>query len=206
MDDRTAYKLFIRDITDRTLNKTEERLSYIELNGVTVSTVRVMGVVVSRYDTEGYTILSLDDSTETISVRAFGEDKNIVSAVLVGDTVDVVGTLREYEEETYIVPRSVWRVEDPNWEVVRKLELLIRAKKSGLGFTEEEVLDQEVEEPELKSIVLSLIEKLDTGSGADYNALLKDSGIEGSQVDETLNDLLKDGEIYEPKIGKFKKV
>ncbi|MFQ5800690.1 MAG: OB-fold nucleic acid binding domain-containing protein [Candidatus Hydrothermarchaeales archaeon] len=207
MDDRTGYKLFIRDITDRPLNSEEGRRPYVNYNGLEVSTVRVMGAVVSRYDSEGFTILTIDDSTETVSVRTFGEDVERVRDIGVGDTVDVIGTLREYEGETYIMPRSLCRVEDPNWEVVRNLELLIRAKKTGVGVAEGRGVDvEEVVEEDLKPIVLRLIEKLDSGDGADYKTLLKESSLEDAQLDQALNDLLSDSDIYEPKIGRFKKV
>jgi RPA family protein len=207
VDERTAYKLFIRDIADRPLNSEEGRLSYIDYNGLDVSTVRVMGTLVSRYDSEGFTILTLDDSTETISVRAFGEDKGMLENFNVGETVDVIGPMREYEGENYILPRSVHRIEDPNWEIVRNLELMIRAKKTGVRLAESPGVDvEEVVEEDPKPLVINLIEKLDAGDGADYNALLKDSGLEDAQLDKTLNDLLSDSEIYEPKIGKFKKI
>jgi RPA family protein len=207
MDDRTAFKVFIRDAVERALNKDDDNRSYIEYDGQQIFTVRVMGVVVSKYDSERFTILTLDDATETVSVRFFGEDKGMVANVSVGDTVDVIGTLREYEEETYIAPRIITEIEDPNWEVVRNLELLLRAKKAGITVSQEEVLDTE-EEPasDLKPIVLSLIERLDEGDGADYNSILKESGLKDTELDPTLNYLLSNSDVYEPKIGKFKKV
>lgn len=207
MDDRTGYKIFIRDIIDKTLIKEEEGSSYIEYNGLPIHTVRVMGVVVSRFDSERFSILTLDDSTETISIRAFGEDQLLFEDVSLGDSIDVIGSLREYEEETYVAPRSVWKIEDPNWEIVRNLELLVRAKKTGVGVSQEEVLDEEAEESsELKPVVLGMIEKLDEGDGVDYNTLLKESRLEDAVLDKILNELLSDSDIYEPKIGKFKKV
>jgi RPA family protein len=207
MDDRTAFKVFVRDAVERTLNKDEDNRSYIEYDGQQIFTVRVMGVAVSKYDSERFTILTLDDSTETVSVRFFGEDKDMAASVSVGDTVDVIGTLREYEDETYIAPRMITKIGHPNWEIVRNLELLLRAKKTGIAVPQEEVLDTE-EEPksDLKPIVLSLIERLDEGDGADYNSILKESGVKDTELDPTLNDLLSGSDIYEPKIGKFKKV
>jgi RPA family protein len=207
MDDRTAFKVFVRDAVERMLNKDEDNRSYIEYDGQQIFTVHVMGVVVSKYDSERYTILTLDDATETVSVRFFGEDKDMAADVSVGDTVDVIGTLREYEDETYVSPRTITMIEDPNWEIVRNLELLLRAKKSGIAAPMEEVLDTE-EKPssDLKPIVLDLIERLDEGDGADYNAVLKESGLKDTELDPTLNDLLSDSDIYEPKIGKFKRV
>ncbi len=207
MDDRTAFKVFVRDAVERALNKDEDNRSYIEYDGQQIFTVRVMGVVVSKYDSERFTILTLDDATETVSVRFFGEDKDMAANVSVGDTVDVIGTLREYEEETYIAPRIITEIEDLNWEVVRNLELLLRAKKAGIAVSQEEVLDTEEEQvSDLKPIVLSLIERLDEGDGADYNSILKESGLKDTELDPTLNDLLSNSDVYEPKIGKFKKV
>jgi RPA family protein len=199
--------MFIRDVIDRTLNREEEGSSYIEYNGTPIHTVRVMGVVVSRFDSERFTILTLDDSTETISIRAFGEDQTLFEDVSPGDSIDVIGGLREYEEETYVAPRSLWKIEDPNWEIVRNLELLMRAKKTGAGVSNEEVLDEEAKESsELKPVVLGMIEKLDEGDGADYKTLLKESRLEDDVLDTTLNELLSNSDIYEPKLGKFKKV
>jgi|GEM_PF-1878783 len=208
MDDRTAFKLFIRDAVERTLEKTEDGKSYIEYDGRQVFSVRLMGVVVSKYESERFTILTVDDSTETVSVRIFGDDRDRFEDVSVGDSVDVFGTLREYEEETYVAPWMIRRITDPNWEVVRSLELLLRAKKTGVTAPLEEVLDTEAEQSpaDLKPAILEIIAHLDEGGGADYNAVLKESGLSDNELDQTLNSLLSESEIYEPKIGKFKKV
>ncbi|GBE56508.1 OB-fold nucleic acid binding domain protein [archaeon BMS3Bbin16] len=208
MDDRTAFKLFIRDAVERTLEKSEEGKSYIEYDGKQIFSVRLMGVVVSKYESERFTILTVDDSTETVSVRIFGDDRDRFEDVAVGDTVDVFGTLREYEGETYVAPWLIRRVNDPNWEVVRSLELLLRAKKTGVAAPLEEVLDavEERSPADLKHAILELLGRLDEGDGADYNAVLKESGLSDNELDQTLNALLSESEIYEPKIGKFKKV
>ena len=208
MDDRTAFKLFIRDAVERTLEKSEEGKSYIEYDGKKIFSVRLMGVVVSKYESERFTILTVDDSTETVSVRIFGDDRDRFEDVAVGDSVDVFGTLREYEGETYVAPWLIRRVDDPNWEVVRSLELLLRAKKTGVAAPLEEVLDtvEERSPADLKHAILELLNRLDEGDGADYNAVLKESGLSDNELDQTLNALLSESEIYEPKIGKFKKV
>ncbi len=208
MDDRTAFKLFIRDVVERTLEKSEEGKSYIEYDDKQIFSVRLMGVIVSKYESERFTILTVDDSTETVSVRIFGDDRDRFEDVAVGDTVDVFGTLREYEEETYVAPWLIRPINDPNWEVVRSLELLLRAKKTGVAAPLEEVLDTEEEQvpADLKPAILELLSRLDEGDGADYNIVLKESGLSDNELDQTLNTLLSESEIYEPKIGKFKKV
>jgi len=206
MDERTACKVFIKEVMERELQKDEQGREYIEVGSQPVSTVRVMGVVVSRSEGERYTILTLDDSTETISVRAFGEDKDKLEGVEVGETIDVIGTLTSYEEERYILPRVVAKVEDPNWEIVRRLEILVRRRRKGSLPVEEVVEGDAGDESELKTAVLQLIEKLDTGDGAEYAAILRESTLESAVVDRVLSQLLSDSEIYEPKIGRFRKV
>ncbi|GBE17591.1 hypothetical protein BMS3Abin16_00175 [archaeon BMS3Abin16] len=91
---------------------------------------------------------------------------------------------------------------------MRSLELLLRAKKTGVAAPLEEVLDtvEERSPADLKHAILELLNRLDEGDGADYNAVLKESGLSDNELDQTLNALLSESEIYEPKIGKFKKV
>ncbi len=76
------------------------------------------------------------------------------------------------------------------------------------GKVKEEIVSDAKEAPEsdLKPFILGLIEEIDEGEGADYNTLLKRSELEDSQLEQTLNDLLSTSEVYEPKIGRFKRV
>ncbi len=205
MDDRTAYKMFILDLIERPFSQEEGGPGTLDYAGISISTVRIMGTVVSRYEAENYLIYTLDDSTETVSVRIFGEDMERFSSYDVGDIVDVVGSLREYEGEKYIVPRTVQVVEDPNWEVARRLELLIRGKKMGVESSSAYMQIEDVVS-DFSGLIMDLVEKLDDGSGADYKELLKGSGLAEKQLDDGLNELLSKGDIYEPKIGRFKKV
>lgn len=197
--------MFIRDLVERPFTQGEGGSGTLDYAGLIVSTVRVMGTVVSRYEGENFLIYTLDDSTETVSVRVFGQDMDRFNSYDVGDIVDVIGSLREYEGETYLVPRTVQVVVDPNWEVARRLELLIRAKKLGVESSGASLQVEDVTS-DFSALIMGLVEKLDDGSGADYKELLNSSGLEEKQLDEGLNDLLSKGDIYEPKIGRFKKV
>jgi O6-methylguanine-DNA--protein-cysteine methyltransferase len=59
---------------------------------------------------------------------------------------------------------------------------------------------------ETRDKVLKLVEKLDTGEGADYDQLLKQSGFPEAQLDAAVNELLESGVCFEPKAGRIKKL
>jgi RPA family protein len=80
------------------------------------------------------------------------------------------------------------------------------------GILEAQLLeDHETEEKvitsaEMKSKILNLIETLDKGQGADYQEILKKSGLSENDVDFSIQDLLESGVCYEPTPGKIKKL
>ncbi len=68
--------------------------------------------------------------------------------------------------------------------------------------------EEEIEEDTgLEKKVLDLIEELDTDSnGISYEDLAEKSGISEEKLDEILLSLQEKGDIYEPVLGKFKKI
>ena len=59
---------------------------------------------------------------------------------------------------------------------------------------------------EIKSQILKLIDKLDKGEGADYQEIMKKSGLSENDVDFAIQDLLESGMCYEPTPGKIRKL
>jgi len=98
--------------------------NYIEVNGERVSRARVLATVIDKFISEdgNYGTITLDDGTDTIRVKAF-QDLRIIEDVEKGDIVEVIGKIREYNEERYLQPEIIVKVDDPNFEVLRKLEL-----------------------------------------------------------------------------------
>jgi len=137
-----------------------------------------------------------------------------------GYIVDVIGRIKEYEGEKSITAESVWKVEDPNWELVRRLELLIKGHRLGgikakappAGVKISPPMDgvpqvgEEVVGEDPKIVLLNLIEELDDGNGVKYITLLKEGGLEEEELEGVLRELMGDGDVYEPKIGRFKRV
>ncbi len=209
MERKTATKVRIKDLVEGEFIKTEGNMepNYVVTSlSEMVSRVRVMGVVVSKFISEDdkYVIVTVDDSSEITSARSF-IDTDILKGIEVGETIDVVGKVKEYQEQIYILPEVVYIIEDPNWELVRRLELVIKDKTLGKKPSSKAVEDKvEVEGEALRDRVLEVIKTGDEGEGVKYVTVVKETGIKEEDLDKIINDLLVEGEIYEPKIGRFK--
>ena len=132
----TAYKLKIEDLLRGQYTRPPEGTepSYLLTPwGHHVTRARVMGTVVDKFVREdrSYATLRLDDGSGTISIRAWREGVPELDSFSIGALVDVIGRVREFEGEIYLVPELILRVDDPNWELVRELEI-IGTKKEAL--------------------------------------------------------------------------
>ncbi|MBU2560448.1 hypothetical protein KKA03_06085, partial [archaeon] len=178
----TALKVRIKDITAGELKKGEGDWDTHLLTPLNeeAGRVRVLGTVVSRFMREDgkYAVLTLDDATDTITTRAFNEDVLLAEKAAEGDIVDVIGRVAEYEGEKYIGIESVFKIDDPNWETVRKLELALKIKDLG-GDVEvkEEKAGPDPESDSQKLKVKETIDRLDEGSGVKYLYIIEECGL-----------------------------
>ena len=85
-----------------------------------ISRAKVFGVVTQRYDSEenNFISLTLDDGSDTIRLKLWKQEFSnsdgtkidnllIVEGVIRGDMIDVIGKIREYQNEFYIVPETI---------------------------------------------------------------------------------------------------
>jgi RPA family protein len=129
-------------------------------------------------------------------------------------------TLRALElKKTWAEQRGVIKkIRDLQKQSADRTELKALAKKFNIdaedvdGILEADemhIIEEEkriAADGEVKEKVLRLISSLDTGAGADYSDILKQSGISENQVDAAVQDLLESGVCFEPKAGKIKKL
>jgi len=111
--------------------------SFLRLwNGENIDKARVMGTIAHKFSSNDgtYSALTLDDGTETIRVKGWREEAKAMQPFEIGQIVDVIGHLREYEGEIYLSPLSLSGISDPNWEPLRELEIykLRKVKKNDL--------------------------------------------------------------------------
>lgn len=210
----TAYKVWISDIVGSNYIKQEGfNPNYVELDGKQVSRVNLIATVVGKFmsDDGNYGALTLDDGTETIRIKAFGPDVSRIKNAEIGRLVRAVGKIKEYNEERYLAPDFVTQIDDPNWLIVQKLEL---GEPKERAAQEAPAVDEPIKtgvEEETESVsyndipnFIELIAKLDSGDGADMDAVITESKLDTDDAKNVIVGLLKDGEIYEPRKGKLK--
>lgn len=196
---QVAYKVRISDIQKGIFTKDELSAGYIKLNNINISRVNIIATVVYKSGEVNYASAFVDDGTGRISLRTF-ENKSLFSNVGVGDVVLVIGKIREFNDEKYIIPEILKKLNNIDWINVRKLEL----KKNKI--IDESILlknEDSVEDSiKFNEELCSLIKKLDTGDGVSVDDIIKMHN--NSYIEKTLNKLLENGDVFEIKPGKLK--
>src|SRR3989344_922929 len=202
----TAYKVWVSDLVTSPYIKMsgEFESNYVEVKEKQVSRVNIIGTIVNKLESgdKNYTSLVLDDGSEQIRIKAWREDVKIIERFNIGECVLVIGKVKNYNDETYILPEIVKQI-DINWELSRKLELL---KSYGrpiehkfMQETKEEA--QAVEEitfssSNLRNDVLNLIEKYEEKSGITLEELKTELHKNIKEIYDVVEELIKEGHVY----------
>ena len=200
----TAYKIhpeeFLNnEVNDKALIIDGKRIHRVRLLG-NVENVAVSTIV--SFELDGVIIKDFEKKAEDIEQ---------------GDFVDVIGRIGEYEGSKYIALEVYKkRNEDKEkWKELRTLEIEktrkyledeessnYEAKDESSSITEEVLGDiYGDEEIDQKDIVLNIINENDEIS---YEELLEKTGIDEKDLDKIVEELIEDGEIYEPKTGTYR--
>lgn len=194
---QVAYKISIATILNSAFAKDMDSAGYIRVNNMTVSRVNIIGILIAKNDSQNFSSAIIDDSTGRISLRTF-EPSGVFSRAEIGDPAIVIGKVREYNNEKYIIPEIVRKM-DSRWIDVRRNEIgnVQAAPAQDDGRVEELQISQNPKED-----VYSLIKDLDKGDGASIDEVIKMA--KGGDAESIVNTLLKSGDIFEVKPGKLK--
>jgi RPA family protein len=204
----TARKAEIRDLMSGSWVKKEgmEPSYIVSPSGEKLSRVRLMGTVVGRFVAEdgNFASITLDDGTDTMRVKTFKTAKPL-DTVNPGSLVEVIGKVREYNAEIYVIPEVVTAITDPNLLILRQAELAAKAK----GLKEnplkaEEPVQETADENALRKQILDVI--AGNPEGVEYSAIPESVSAPEAQIESVVNDLLAEGICYEPTPGKIKKI
>ncbi len=193
-----AYKLPISLIVNGRFIRSGDQMepSYVTTDiGLNVSRVRVLGTVIYKYVGENFNFIRVDDGTAT--VRVFAYEDPILEKVNVSDLIEVVGRLREREEEIYITPETVTILKDSNWETLRLLEYAKFLGTYKVEKVSEDAFDTEFEEWILddKDEILALIDIMDLGKGVKFEELMEEIDISKEELNNLLKELEKENWI-----------
>lgn len=197
---QTAYKVRISDLLNQNYMKGELSAGYIELNGVNISRVNVIATVVYKPEISSFNIAVIDDGTGRIPLRSF-ENNDIFSKIEVSDVVLVVGKIREFNGEKYILSEILKKINNFGWLNVRKLEFASENYVQNIEATGN-IAIEDSDNKELNEEIYSLVKKLDNGDGAPIEDVIKKSN--NSEAENIVNKLLNSGDIFEIRPGKLK--
>lgn len=140
-----AYKMRVIDLVNGKLKKDE-------MGGVFLSTpfgeskeARILGTIIDSYrnNENTYGSFTIDDGTATTRIKAWSEKIDLLEKFKVGEIIDIIGRVGEYQDEIYITPEIIIPA-TPNYWLYRELELSKRIKElmeRGLSFEYIEKID-----------------------------------------------------------------
>ena len=198
MQRQIAYKLRIGEIEHGNQIIENERFNFLELGDRNIIRVNIVANVIEKYESEGekkFLSLTIDDASGQIKLKSFGDDVTRFSEISQGHTVMVVGMLRFYNNELYILPEII-KILDPRYLLVRKLELEKTAPK-------EEILKGE--RRAIKDQIIDMIKAEDNNGGVETEEIiLKLKEDPPELINQEIQKLLEEGLAYEPRPGKIR--
>ncbi len=229
----TAIRCDISDIIHGKYSE-EDSPRVVSPYGVEIRRAVLIGFVVGNYSSSEYATLTLDDGTGTIRVKGWGAEAEMLSQVNLYSLALVVGRVREYEGERYIVPEIIRDIPNSNYLTLHKLERLRTIlERSGLTGIEPAEPEGGVEGPPLVvasppsaeesvssapspkgssgmtgPLVKQILEFIRSSGGPVPNdeiiAYFVEKGFDKNDITLKILDLLDDGAIIEDPIGVYR--
>lgn len=224
-----AHKAWISDIVNNEFIRQsgEWEPNYVLIRDLKVSRVNIIANVITKYksDDGDYIFLTIDDGSDNIQVKGWKDDTKLLDEFNVGDTILLIGRIRESNSQRYLSPEVIKKLEKVEWVILRKKELTKIYGKFEKGdfpkeigvkleekpvptkepdfYVKEEIVNEGSSESERQK-VLNMIEKLSSEEGIDKLEIINNSDFDEQKVSDIIQDLLREGEVFEIKPGKIK--
>jgi len=190
-----AFKLRIGNILSGNQIYEGDRMKFIEVNEKRVSRINIIANIIDKFVQEGekkYASLTLDDASGQIRVKFFGEDVEKVNEFNQGDTVLVIGLVRQWNNELYLTP-EILKKKDPYFLLVRKLETELEQPK----------LDKD-KISEVKDKIIEMVKEAEKEGGLDIDKIILDLKEPPNVINNEIKKILEEGTVYEPRPGKLR--
>lgn len=195
-----AFKLRIGDLLMGKPIFDGERFSFLELGDRKIVRVNVIGNIVEKFDSSGekkYTFLKLDDGSGQISLKIFGEDVEKFKDITQGNTLVVIGLLRNWNNETYITPEII-KEQDPKYLLVRKKEIEKRKNKESEPINKTQIVA-------IKDKILATIKNAEGDGGIEMDQMIMNlREVSPEIIRQEVQKLLEEGIVFEPRPGKVR--
>lgn len=197
-----AYKLRIGDILLGKPIFDNDKFINLELGDKKIVRVNIIGNIVDKYETDGdkkYIFFTLDDGSGQIKIKTFGEEGlKKFRGVLQGQTVAIIGTIRSWNNETYIQPEII-KEQDSKYLLVRKLEIEKQRKTSAPKIEDKKEIIA------IKDQILDKIKKAENEGGIDKDEIIMDlRNVSPEIINQEIQKLLEEGIIFEPRPNRLR--
>ncbi|PIN89183.1 hypothetical protein COU57_06415 [Candidatus Pacearchaeota archaeon CG10_big_fil_rev_8_21_14_0_10_32_14] len=198
-----GFKLRIGDLLQGKAILNGDKFSYLELGDKKIIRCNIIGNVIDKYQSESssgksYIFVKIDDGSGQISLKAFSDDSEKLKDLSQGETIICIGSLRHFNNETYISPEIIKKV-DPRYLLVRKLEI---EKEKNLNTTRIKI------SPEMFAIkdkILKMIKDSEVEGGIEVEKIiLQLREATPDIINQEIRKLLEEGIIFEPRPGKIR--
>lgn len=195
-----AFKYRIGDLLLGKPQMNNEKFMFLELGDKKIVRVNLVGNIIDKYASEGekkYLFFTLDDGSGQIKLKVFGDDLNKFKEVEQGQTTIVIGTLKHWNNETYINPEII-REQDPKYLLVRKLEIESEKSKNSEPVTKIQIIA-------LKDKLIEKIKNAEESGGFEIDKLIMElNEVSPLIINQEIKKLLEEGIIFEPRPGKVR--
>lgn len=195
-----AYKFRIGDLLIGKPIMEGDRFQFLELGDKKIVRVNVIGNIVDKFNSEGeskFATVTLDDGSGQIKLKTFGDDTAKFEKINQGQTVLVIGVLRNWNNETYISPEII-KEQDPKYLLVRKLEIEKEKAASAPPVQREQM-------GAIKDKILEVIKGAEGEGGVDMdNVIMKLRDTSPEIINQEVKKLLEEGIIFEPRPGRVR--
>ncbi len=219
----TAVRASISDITNGSFSD-DNGPHVVSPFGVELRRVVVVGFVVNKFYREGddtgkkrFESITLDDGTDTIGVKVWGEeDASILEGVKESILALVIGKVRQYNEEVYLIPEIVRELTDPNYMSLHLMERY-KAVLNRSGISLPDTMEQQQElltsapkktvSGKLANDIIAYIRLEAPPEGIplkDIVAYFEKKGQDSEKVQTKVFNLVAEGALNEVSIGQFR--
>ncbi len=226
----TAVRAAVIDIVNGTYGE-DNGPHVVSPYGVELRRVALVGLIVDQYSGQGFASITIDDGTETIRAKAWGGEATSLEKVETNILALIVGKIREYEGELYVVPEIVRELDDPNYMTVHKMERYVAMlTRSGVTpeltaeletFTEElspppksETPAKKPKEKKAKQVtgkiykqIMQYIEQNSKADGVPIASIVdffEEKGHDRTDIQLKVLDLQSQGNLVEVKVGVYR--
>ncbi len=189
-----AFKLRIGDILSGRPVMEGERFVNLDLDGKNISRVNVVANVIEKFESSGekqYSFVTIDDGSGQIRLKSFGDDVKKLNELVQGQTILIIGVLRSFQDETYILPEII-KQQDPKYLLARKLEIE-KNKSKDPEFAKKQIVA-------VKDRILGTIKNSEQGIEIDQIINnLRD--ISPEIIKQEVQKFIENGVVFEPRPG-----